>query len=453
MKSGIRSYEIRARGGKPKDNPKPPAARPVRPTVPTINGRPGSCRRRDPSPCSDAALRRGATHGRTGGITIIRKKRATHLVGRFHIPIRHCGQCQKGVQGRHQLQTFNAIGAAAVQAGLEAITRGVSMNKAQGLPHAGTAPILKQVFELTMNRSGNCRTIQRVAGKAESTWYALRDAARRSVLGAYGRNRLEDQCAVLLVWGVVARKMTDCEILAGRGFAQASSILRADYVGWLLRDGLHLYYEFLEAAHQSCAWHFIPRCKKMVIASPATAGFAWAVIQLLEQGPILRDQHLEGKIPLQALWMATGRLDVRLARLLKPTQHDALNRRLAKHLRHERPYLFTFLNCPGLVDATINVAEWVIRILVIISNNGMVAEPGSVRGRRPFSPASLYLQAAGQGYVCVCWWIRCDQPIQSGAISCRRKSPRINREPSLSRKCTGDQNSLDPPSPVLSRLN
>jgi hypothetical protein len=42
---------------------------------------------------------------------------------------------------------------------------------------------------------------------------------------------------------------------------------------------------------------------------------------------------------------------------------------LAKHLRHERPYLFTFLYCPGLVDATNNLAERVMRLLVVIRKN------------------------------------------------------------------------------------
>ena len=42
---------------------------------------------------------------------------------------------------------------------------------------------------------------------------------------------------------------------------------------------------------------------------------------------------------------------------------------MANHLRHERPYLFTFLYCPGLVDATNNLAERVMRLLVVIRKN------------------------------------------------------------------------------------
>ena len=42
---------------------------------------------------------------------------------------------------------------------------------------------------------------------------------------------------------------------------------------------------------------------------------------------------------------------------------DVANRKFAKHLLHERPYIFTFLYCPGL-DATNNVSERAIRALI-----------------------------------------------------------------------------------------
>jgi len=290
-------------------------------------------------------------------------------VRRFHVPICRCEHCQKRVQGRHPLQTSDALGAAAVQVGPEAVALGVLMNKAQGLPHADAAAILKQGFGLTMSRSGLCRAIQRVARKAEATWHALRDAVRSSELAHMDETGWKVDAQLRWLWGVVTQQITYCEILPGRGFAQAASILGAGYAGWLIHDGLSLYYRFLKAAHQSCAWHLIARCKKMVAAFPSTAGFPLAVKQLLEQALALRDRYLEHKISLHGLWTATGRLEVKLDRLLAPTQRDAANRKLANHLRHERPYLFTFLYCPGLVDATNNVAERVMRILVMIRKN------------------------------------------------------------------------------------
>ena len=65
------------------------------------------------------------------------------------VPICRCRQCAKRVQGRHPLQTSDALGAAAVQIEPEAVTLGVLMNKAHGLPHADAAAMLQQGFGLT----------------------------------------------------------------------------------------------------------------------------------------------------------------------------------------------------------------------------------------------------------------------------------------------------------------
>ncbi|SPE38547.1 hypothetical protein SBA3_2900001 [Candidatus Sulfopaludibacter sp. SbA3] len=57
-------------------------------------------------------------------------------VRRFNIPVCRRTQCEQRVQGRHPLQTSDALGAAAVQVGPEAVTLGVLMNKSLGLPRA-----------------------------------------------------------------------------------------------------------------------------------------------------------------------------------------------------------------------------------------------------------------------------------------------------------------------------
>ena len=291
-------------------------------------------------------------------------------VRRFDIPICRCPQCGKRVQGRHPLQTSDAIAAAGVQVGPEAVTLGVLMNKLQGLPHADAAAILKQGFGLIMSRSGICRAIQRTARKAEATWHALRDAARRSELAHMDETGWKVEAQLHWLWAVVTDQITFCEILPGRGFAQAASILGAEYAGWLIHDGWRVYYQFLQAAHQSCVEHLIRRCRDMAeVATPAAARFPLAVKQLLQQGLSLRDRYVEQKISLHGLWTATGRLEVKLDRLLERRYQEPANRRLAKHLRHERPYLFTFLYCPGLVDATNNLAERVMRLLVVIRKN------------------------------------------------------------------------------------
>ena len=61
---------------------------------------------------------------------------------------------------------------------------------------------------------------------------------------------------------------------------------------------------------------------------------------------------------------ATGRLEAKLDRRLEKHYQHPANRRLARHLEHEQPWLFTFLHCPGL-DATNHAAEGAIRGMVI----------------------------------------------------------------------------------------
>jgi transposase len=288
---------------------------------------------------------------------------------RFDIPICRCRRCHKRVQGRDPRQTSDALGAAAVQLGPEALALGVEMNKGMGMPHADVAAVLKDGFRLQVNRSTICRAVERVARRGEPTWQALRQAARRSMVNTMDETGWNVEAQLRWLWVVVSEQVTVCDILPGRGFEQAASLLGADYDGFLVRDGWRAYYQFLKAAHQSCARHLLRRCEEMAqIASPAAARFPLAVQALLEQGLAVRDRFHNKEISLHGLWTATGRLEAKLDRLLARSYQDPANRRLAKHLCRERPYLFTFLYCPGL-DATNHRAERAIRALVMARKN------------------------------------------------------------------------------------
>jgi transposase len=283
---------------------------------------------------------------------------------RFDVTICRCTVCHQRVHGRDPRQTSDAFGAAAVQLGPDALALAVTMNKRLGLPHADVATVLQDGFGLHVNRSTVCRAVTRVAQRGEATWHALRDAARRSLVNAIDETGWNVAAQLHWLWVLVTEQVTVCDILPGRGFAQASSLLGADYDGWLTHDGWAVYYKFLKASHQSCVSHLIRRCRDLAtVATPAAARFPLRVKAVLEDGLALRDRYATQAISLHGLWTATGRLEVTLDRLLARTYRDPANRRLAKHLGHERPYLFTFLYCPGL-DATNNAAERAIRALI-----------------------------------------------------------------------------------------
>jgi transposase len=313
---------------------------------------------------------------------------------RFDIPLGRCQKCHRGVQGRDPRQTSDALGAAAVQIGPDALALAVRMNKGLGMPHADVAAVLQDGYQFEVNRSTICRAVDRVARRGEATWHALREAARRSRVNGIDETGWNVAAQLRWLWVAVSEQVTFCDILPGRGFPQAASLLGADYDGWLTHDGWRVYYKFLQAGHQSCLGHLLRRCQDMIqIASPAAARFPLGVQAVLQQALALGDRYQRHEISRHGLWTATGRLEVKLDGVLAHPGRDAANRRLAKHLLHERPYLLTFLYCPGL-SATNNISERAIRALIGAPKNwgGNRTE----RGARAQAVLTSILQPAQQ---------------------------------------------------------
>ena len=150
---------------------------------------------------------------------------------RFDIAIGRCCRCRRRVQGRDRRQTSDALGAAAVQLGPEALALGVKMNKGLGMPHGDVAAVLRDSFGLRVHRSTICRTVERVARRGEPSWHALRDAARRSRVNAIDETGWNVEAQLRWLWVVVSEQVTFCDILPGRGFDEAAALLGADYDG------------------------------------------------------------------------------------------------------------------------------------------------------------------------------------------------------------------------------
>jgi hypothetical protein len=312
---------------------------------------------------------------------------------RFDIAIGHCEECQKRWQGRDPQQTSDALGAAGVQLGPDALALAVQMNKGLGMPHADVAAVLRDGFHLEVNRSTIARAVDRVARRGEATWHALRDAARRSPVNGMDETGWNVAAQLRWLWVAVSEKVTFCDILTGRGFEQAASLLGADYDGWLTHDGWKIYYKFLKAAHQSCLNHLLERAKKLIESAPRAARFPLRVKEVLQQALALAERYQNKKISVHGLWTATGRLEAKLDRVLQNPGRDPANRRFRNHLWHERPYLFTFLYCPGL-EATNNASERAIRALIGARKNwgGNRTE----RGSRAQAVLTSILQTAQQ---------------------------------------------------------
>jgi hypothetical protein len=257
----------------------------------------------------------------------------------------------------HPLQTSDALGVGQVQVGPDAIALASQLTKGLGLSHAKAAAVLRDGYGLTVSRSGLCRAIQRLGTKAAPTYDALVQATQTSLLIWIDETGWRVAGRLQWLWVAVSEQATVFKIQPGRGFFdEAATLLGADYEGFLHHDGWRSYYTFPRAFHQSCVAHIVRRCEELITrGSRAAAWFPQAVLDLVQRGLALRDRGEAGTITPHGLAVATGRLDAALGRLLARPVRTPEHRRLATHLDHERPHLFTFLHCPG-VHATNNVA-------------------------------------------------------------------------------------------------
>jgi transposase len=287
------------------------------------------------------------------------------VVRRFDITVGRCCQCKRRVQGRHRLQTSDAIGVGSVQLGPEALTLAAILNKQMGLSLGHTRQVLSYGFGLEVSRGGLYRALARLADRSEPTYDGLVETARQATVNGMDETGWKVGGRLQWLHVAVSAQVTVYGILPGRGYEQAVVILGAEYDGFLIHDGWAPYYRFRLAFHQSCLAHLLKRCREMAqIASPAAAAFPQAVEHLLQTGLELRGRHERGEISAHGMRIATGKLEAKLDRMLETRRRSAANRRLARHLEHEQLWVFTFLHCPGL-DATNNGAERAIRGMVI----------------------------------------------------------------------------------------
>jgi transposase len=287
------------------------------------------------------------------------------MVRRFDIAVGRCCDCQRRVQGRHPLQTSDAVGVGHVQLGPEALTLAAILNKQMGLSLGHTCQVLSYGFGLQVSRGGLYRALARMAGRAEATYEALVESARQAPVNGMDETGWKVGGRLQWLHVAVSAQVTVYAILPGRGYQQAVMILGAAYAGFLIHDGWAPYYRFRLAFHQSCLAHLLKRCREMAqIASPSALTFPRAVENLLETSLELRDRYEQGEISERGVSIASGRLEAKLDRMLQTRRRNPANHRLARHLAHERLWLFTFLHCPGL-DATNNAAERAIRGMVI----------------------------------------------------------------------------------------
>jgi transposase len=285
---------------------------------------------------------------------------------KFTIHLGHCRHCRRRVQGRHPLQTSDALGAAAAQLGPDAQAAVVALNKEAGLSHGKVSGVLDELFGIGLSRGGSAHTVLRAGRRCAPAYEGICRRVAGSPWAALDETGWHVGGHQAWLHTAVGPDATAYAIDPTRSGDVAERLVGPDYVGVLIHDGWSPYDRFLAAQRQQCLAHLLRRCHEM--AAAATGGavrFPRRVAELLQAGLGLRDRYAAEQISRHGLAVARGRLEAELGRLVLPAKANAANERLAQHLWNHLDDLFTFLRHPGL-DATNWRAELAMRFGVIL---------------------------------------------------------------------------------------
>jgi transposase len=286
------------------------------------------------------------------------------IVRAFHVHIGQCTRCRRRVQGRHPLQTSDALGAAAAQWGPQTVALAVLLNKRFGLPYGKIAALLRDRFALTVTRGGLVHAVHRAARQAQPTYATLCATVRGSPVVTADETSWRVDADLQWLWAFVTPETTVFAIQPGRGLAQAAHVIGVDYAGVLQRDGWQSYRQFTQAAHQTCLAHLLRRCRTLLLDYPEHP-FVAAVKAVLQAALATRDRYHAGDVSAHGLAIARGHYIERLGRALERTPSRLLRvRRFQRHLIIEFDAIFSFLFDPTL-DATNWRAEHALRPAVV----------------------------------------------------------------------------------------
>lgn len=274
------------------------------------------------------------------------------VVRRFDVHVGRCQGCQRRVQGRHPLQTSDALGAAAVHLGPHAVALAASLNKQFGLSFGKVATLFRERFGLAVTPSALVRALHRVAARGQPTYAALCETVRTSPVVVPDETGWRVEAVLHWLWVFATATTTVYRIAKGRGFADAAAVLGADFAGALTRDGWAPYRQFTEAFHQTCLAHLLRRCRLLQRDHPR-ARFPVRVARILHQALAVRDRRTAGTISPHGVDVARGHLFQQLCTALEDPGTVPEIQRFARHLTVELPALFSFL-----VDADLDATNW-----------------------------------------------------------------------------------------------
>jgi transposase len=353
----------------PKENPKKPGRK--------AGDQHGTHAHRQPPPPAqvtetlDAPLPDACPHcGAAVGETEVAQQFQTEiprqpLQRQFNIHIGCCTRCGRRVQGRHPLQTSDALGAAKSQIGADAQAAIVDLNKEMGLSHHKIAKTMGTLFGIDLTRGASAQIVLRAAERLQGAHQEIIEqiqGAERLHVDETGW-RIGGKPAWLHVW--VSDHATCYAVEPKRSADALEALIGIDWQGVLIHDGYSTYDRFEGAIHQQCLFHVLRRAREMLAGAVGGAvRFPRQVIGLFTEAMHCRNEYVAGRVSPSAWDGARDGFEDRLLALVNADrvvpEYEALSDHLAKHFSS----WFSLLS-DDRVEPTNAVAEQAVRPAVV----------------------------------------------------------------------------------------
>jgi transposase len=283
----------------------------------------------------------------------------------FDVHIGCCTKCGRRVQGRHPLQTSDALGAAASQVGPDAQAAVVDLNKEMGLSHDKIAKTMDALFGIDLTRGASAQIVLRAAQRLEPAHQEIikeiKNAERLNVDETGWR--VGGKPAWLHVW---ASERATCYTVDRRRSAEIlEGVIGINWEGVLIHDGFSSYDRFTEAIHQQCIFHVLRRARELLEGARAGAvRFPRQVIGLFTEAIHFRNEFVAGRVSPSGWESARDGFEDRLAALVNVDRVVAAYVTLSDHLAHHFSSWFSFLS-DVRVPATNAAGEQAVRPAVV----------------------------------------------------------------------------------------
>jgi len=225
------------------------------------------------------------------------------VVRQFNVHVGQCQACGKRVQGRHRLQTSDALGAAASQIGPDAQAAAVLLNKEAGLSHGKVAAVFEQLFGIDLTRGASAQINLRAAERLEPDYQLILQEVKESETITPDETgwRVGGHPAWLHAW--VGDRATAYAIDSQRSAAVLTRVIGEDWNGTMIHDGFASYnFQFPEAIHQQCLAHLLRRARTLEeMAVGGDVRFPRQVIDLLTEAIHARNRCVDGAMSLHRL--------------------------------------------------------------------------------------------------------------------------------------------------------